>query len=124
MTLRDTSKLIKRYYSPKILRYVVACSLNSVQFRGNDTVQSAHCALHWQIRPIFPEKSFNVSSKMCLLLPLFIPLILRQTQTSYPRYGLLFPLSTKTPKTSFQKERDKSLFQEHYFHLILSKTTK
>ena len=55
---------------------------------------------------------------MSSLLPLFIPLILWQTQTSYPRYGLLFPLSTKTPENILLKE-DKSLFQE----IVHSKNT-
>ena len=50
---------------------------------AKDTV---NCALDWKIHPhtVCAEKSFNVFSKMCLLLPLFAPLILLQTQTSYP----------------------------------------
>ena len=101
MTLRDTSKLIKRYYSPKILRYVVACSLNSVQFRGNDTVQSAHCALHWQIRPIFPEK--------VLMFPQKCVFSLASLHTSYPSANTDFLPQIWFTISSFNKDPENIL---------------
>ena len=112
MTLRDTSKLIKRYYSPKILRYVVACSLNSVQFRGNDTVQSAHGALHWQIRPIFPEKVLMFPQK-CVFSCLSSYLL------SFGKHRLLTPdmvyyfLFQQRPRKHPFKKRETNLFSKN-----------
>ena len=122
MTLRDTSKLIKRYYSPKILRYVVACSLNSVQFRGNDTVQSAHCALHWQIRPIFPEK--------VLMFPQKCVFSLASLHTSYPSANTDFlpqiwcsPFNKDQTPFSFKENTQSVSFQRLQYLKIARGTT-
>ena len=65
------------------------------------------------------RKKFDVFSNMCLLLPLFIPLIHWQTQTSYTRYRLLFPPFNKDPpQTSFQRKTQTSTKNTHIFHIL------